>query len=143
MKTGPQKLKFIETQLLEVQEDARLYVDEKEIDFFVGSEKIQTEFSLILDFPNVDIDLELSKLNVTTVEKIEILEKFDVQQEDIKRLKETLLEEGNKIIKFNWVWIIVGIITLSVVILLIFLTKRRKKIEILKVEENVKRRKSI
>ena len=98
---------------------------------------------MISDFPKVDLDLDLTKINVLIVEKVELLEKFDDQREEIRNLRETFLGNGNKkYVVFNWVWIIVGVMILFIVILLIFLTKR-KKIENLKIDENVRRRNSI
>lgn len=78
LKTGPQKIRFEGTQMLEVQEDARLFFDEKKIDFYTGSDKIQTEFSLISDFPNVELELEIEPANFTKVEKVKLLEENNI-----------------------------------------------------------------
>ena len=68
---------------------------------------------MISDFPNVDLDLYFMKINVSIVEKVEMLEKFDDQREKIRNLRETLLGDRNKkYVVFNWVWIIVGVMIL-------------------------------
>lgn len=142
LKNGPQKLKFSGTQLLEVQEDAKLYINEKEIEFYTGNVKIKTEFSLVSDFPNVDMDLQITEANYTKVGTVEPIAVGNRKIDDeISSLKKTLLEKQKKEnSNIKTVLIILGIILLiSIIIivsLIICIIKRKK--EQISVNENEK-----
>lgn len=136
MEKGPQRLRFLGTQLLEVNENARLYVNDKEIDFYTKSEKIETEFSLIVNFPNVT-DLEQEKLRFENISKVQLIKNDNQIATEIETLKKTLLENP-KVNKKIDVGILCGIIIL-VVIIIIFITIAFYLVKIKKKVKNVLR----
>lgn len=96
MKNKIERLEFKGTQLLDVQEDATLYLQEKEIDFHVGSERIETTFSLLAKLPNISFDSEFTQFNYTKIEKVKLMKEYDTQDQEIQLLKKNVVRKNGK-----------------------------------------------